>query len=110
MLWFKYYAMLALRKLIIIILFPLTLSCQQMDITFYSWDDFASNFGKEMVSADNVYASMKKSGLKDFTYSKFDYHFVFNDKKKLEALNNFILDHYDYKFMGFTMFGGPYEL
>ncbi|GAA0189263.1 hypothetical protein GCM10009122_49230 [Fulvivirga kasyanovii] len=81
-----------------------------MDKPFYSWEDFTSNFGKEMISADDVYATMKKSGLKDFTYSKFDYHFVSNDKKKLEDLNKFILGHYDYEFVEFTMFGDLHEL
>lgn len=81
-----------------------------MDNPFYSREDFVSNFGKEMVSADDVYASMKNSGLQDFSYSKFDYHFVSNNKKKLEALNKFILDHYDYEFVEFTMFGELHEL
>lgn len=81
-----------------------------MEKPFYSWEDFTSNFGKEMVSAEEVYKSMKNNGLKDFTYSKFDYHFVSNDKAKLEALNRFILEHYDYEFQEFTTFGELYEL
>lgn len=55
-----------------------------MNKSFYAWN-FASDFGKEMVSAEEVYNSMKANGLQDFTYSKFDYHFVCNDKSKLEA-------------------------
>ena len=81
-----------------------------MDKPFYSWEDFASNFGKEMVSAEDVYNSMKANGLQDFTYSKFDYHFVSNDKSKLEALNKFILEHYDYEFKEFTTFKDLHEL
>lgn len=81
-----------------------------MDRPFYSWDDFVSNFGKEMLSSEEVYNSMKANGLKDFTYSKFDYNFVSNDKAKLERLNNFILEHYDYEFKEFTKLGDLYEL
>lgn len=100
-----------MRKFISLLFIFFNLSCQpKMDKPFYSWEDFASNFGKEIVSAEDVYNSMKNSGLKDFTYSKFDYQFVSDDKSKLEALNKFILEHYDYEFQEFLTFGDLYEL
>ena len=80
-----------------------------MEKPFYSWGDFASNFGKEMISAEDVYNSMKDNGLKDFTYSKFDYHFISNEKSKLEALNKFILEHYNYEFKEYSKCGDLYE-
>ena len=81
-----------------------------MQNTFYTWEDFAEDFGKEMVSAESLYQSMKKNGLKDYTLSKFDYHFVSDDKAKLEKLNEFLLEHYPYKFEEYTTFNDQQEL
>ena len=38
-----------------------------MENKFYTWDNFVDNFGKEMVSAEDVHNNMVKSGLKENT-------------------------------------------
>jgi tetratricopeptide (TPR) repeat protein len=102
----------SMRKTIFLYLLILTnLSYGQiMNNTFYTWDDFASNFGNEMVSAEDLYNSMKDSGLKDFTLSKFDYHFVSDDKSNLVRLNDFLTEHYKYEFQEYTTFDNLHEL
>ena len=81
-----------------------------MNSTFYSWDDFVANYGKEMRLAEDVYNSMKKHGLKDFTYAKFDFHFVSDEKYKLEALNQYLQEHYNYEYKSLTKFDCIYDL
>ncbi|MDH5434933.1 MAG: hypothetical protein OEY19_13400 [Gammaproteobacteria bacterium] len=68
-----------------------------MENQFYNWDDFINNFGKEMVSAENVYLGMVESGLKDFAMSEFDFHFVSDKKENLEELKKFLEKSYPYK-------------
>ena len=69
-----------------------------MKKSFYTWDDFVSNFGKEMVSAESVYQSMLKSGLKEFSLVKFDFHFNSDKREKLEKLYAFLKKHYLYTY------------
>ena len=68
-----------------------------MENTYFTWDDFANNFGKEMVSAEDVYDQMVKSGLVDNSIGNFDFHFISDKKENLEKLSQFIKDHYPYK-------------
>lgn len=74
-------------------------SCLQdkNDDKFITWEQFTQNFGKEMVSAQDVFNKMKKSGLTDFSLAKFDFHFVSNSKDKLETLQGFLNEHYPYE-------------
>jgi len=81
-----------------------------MENTYYTWNDFTKNFGKEMVSAEDVYHSMKKNGLIDFSMIVFDYHFVSDKKEKLEKLNDFLLNHYPYKFEKYIKHKDCFEL
>ena len=81
-----------------------------MENTFYTWNDFVGNFGKEMALAAEVYERMRNAGLKDFTYSKFDYHFVSEKKSNLIKLNKFLTEHYSYTFQEYTKFDRFYEL
>lgn len=64
---------------------------------FITWEQFAENFGKEMVSAQDVFNNMQKSGVTDFSLAKFDFHFVSNSKEKLEKLQEFLKEHYPYE-------------
>lgn len=83
---------------------------QNMENTYYKWDDFVKNFGKEMVSAEEVYNRMKESDLIDYSLIVFDYHFVSDSQEKLKKLNDFLLDHYPYKFEKFTTHKDCFEL
>lgn len=64
---------------------------------FFTWEQFTENFGKEMVSSQDVFNNMEKSGVTDFSLAKFDFHFISNEKNKLEKLQEFIKKHYPYK-------------
>ena len=64
---------------------------------FITWEQFTQNFGKEMVSAQDVFNKMQKSGVSDFSLAKFDFHFVSNSKEKLEKLQEFLKENYQYK-------------
>ncbi len=70
---------------------------QKMENTYFTWDGFADNFGKEMVSAQDVYDQMVKSGLTDNSLANFDFHFVSDKKENLEKLSQFISEHYPYE-------------
>jgi len=70
---------------------------QKMENTYFTWDNFVENFGKEMVSAEDVYSQMVKSGLMDNSLGRFDFHFVSNKKDNLERLQQFITEHYPYE-------------
>jgi len=67
------------------------------DEKFITWEQFTQNFGKEMVSAQDVFNNMKESGVSDFSLAKFDFHFVSNTKNKLEKLQDFLIEHYPYE-------------
>ena len=71
---------------------------KEMKNSFFRWDDFVDDFGGQMVSAEDVFINMTKGGLKENTLLKFDFHFISNDKKNIEALMEFLKDHYLYTF------------
>jgi len=91
-----------LLQILILTIGLLSCKSETMVNKYYTWDDFVKNFGKEMVSAEDVYNSMKKNGLVDFSNIVFDYHFISDKKEKLEKLNDFLLNHYPYKFENYT--------
>jgi len=68
-----------------------------MENKFITWDNFVDNFGKEMVSAEDVYIRMVKSGLKDYTLTNMDFTFTSDKKANLEKLGEFIRNHYPYE-------------
>jgi hypothetical protein len=47
-----------------------------MENKYITWDNFVEGFGKEMVSAEDVFNNMVKNGLKDNTLTKMDFTFV----------------------------------
>jgi len=71
---------------------------EQMNNSFFSWSNFVDNFGGQMVSAEDVFTNMSKGGLKKNSLLKFDFHFISNDRKNIEALNVFLKEHYLYTF------------
>lgn len=87
------------NKLSIILLSLTTLlgyGQKKMENKFITWDDFVDGFGKEMVSAEDVFNSMTKSGLKDNCLTKMDFTFISDKKENLEKLGEFIKTHYPY--------------
>ena len=70
---------------------------QEMENNYFTWEDFVANFGKEMISAEDVYGQMLKSGLTDNSLGNFDFHFISDKKGNLEKLSQFITEHYPYK-------------
>ncbi|MDR2273248.1 MAG: hypothetical protein LBF27_20220, partial [Sphingobacterium sp.] len=48
---------------------------KKMEQTFITWDNFVGGFAKEMVSAEDVFNRMVKSGLKDNCLTKMDFTF-----------------------------------
>jgi hypothetical protein len=77
---------------------------------FYTWDDFVNNFGKEMLSAEQVYNRMLKSGLKNFSLCNFDFHFQSDQKQNLERLSDFLKTHYPYKIKSIKKVDSLWEL
>ena len=70
---------------------------KKMENKFYTWTAFTKNFGKEMVSAEDVFNSMVKSGLKDNCLTNLDFTFISDKKEILTKLGDFIKSHYPYK-------------
>lgn len=64
---------------------------------FITWEQFSQNFGKEIVSALDVFNNMKVNGVSDFSLAKLDFNFISNSKEKLEKLHGFIDEHYPYE-------------
>jgi len=89
-----------MRRHIVTFLFLLTTltACGQkkMENKFITWDDFVDGFGKEMVSAEDVFNNMVKNGLKDNCLTKMDFTFTSDKKENLEKLGEFIEMHYPY--------------
>lgn len=67
-----------------------------MENKFITWDNFVDNFGKEMVSAEDVYKKMAKSGQQENCLIKMDFTFISDKKENLEKLSEFIRTHYPY--------------
>lgn len=74
----------------------------QMNNTYITWDDFVKNFGKEMVSAESVFENIRKHDSLEFSLRTFDFDFVSDKKKKIESLEKFMKEHYQYTFEPIT--------
>lgn len=86
------------NKILIILLFISQISLgQTMKNTFITWQNFVDGFGKEMVSAEDVYNNMVKHGLKDLALAQFDYHFISDKKENLQSLKEHLKEHYLYE-------------
>lgn len=69
---------------------------KSMENSFFTWDDFVEGFGSQMVSAQDVFSNMSKGGLKESSLLKFDFHFLSDNRKNLDALEAFVREHYLY--------------
>lgn len=81
-----------------------------MENKFFTWDDFVSNFGKEMRVADEIYKKMSDGGLLENCLSSFDFFFQSNDKSNLEQLSAFLQKHYPYTLGKIEKTGRLWEL
>ena len=87
-----------INLLTLLLLITTLTACGQkkMENKFFTWDNFVDNFGKEMVSAEDVHNNMVKSGLKDNFLTKMDFTFISDKKENLIKLGEFIKAHYPY--------------
>lgn len=83
---------------------------KKMEQTFFTWDNFVGGFAKEMVSAEDVFSNMVKSGLKDNCLTKMDFTFISDKKENLEKLGEFIKTHYPYSVQEVKKFGKLWEI
>ena len=83
---------------------------KKMENKYITWDDFVDGFGKEMVSAEDVFNNMVKNGLKDNTLTKMDFTFVSDKKENLIKLGEFIKTHYPYTVQEVKRFENLWEI
>lgn len=98
--------------LILLILLNTLTACGQikMENKFITWDNFVNGFGKEMVSAEDVFKNMVKSGLKDYCLTKMDFTFISDNKENLTRLGEFIKNHYPYTVQEVKKYGNLWEI
>ena len=77
---------------------------------YFSWEEFTKNFGKEMVSSEDVFNNMSKSGLKDNCLTKMDFTFISDKKENLQKLAEFITTHYPYSVQEIKKYGKLWEI
>lgn len=97
--------------ILFILLNILTASGQKkMENKFITWENFVDGFGKEMVSAEDVFKNMVKSGLKDHCLTKMDFTFISDNKENLTRLGEFIKSHYPYTIQEVKKYGNLWEI
>jgi tetratricopeptide (TPR) repeat protein len=98
--------------LILSLLLNTLTACGQnkMENKFITWDNFVNGFGKEMVSAEDVFNNMVKSGLKDNCLTKMDFTFISDKKENLIKLGEFIKTHYPYLVQEVKKYGKLWEI
>lgn len=96
---------------LLLLLITLT-SCGQkkMEQKFFTWDNFVAGFGKEMVSAEDVFNNMVNSGLQDNCLTKMDFTFISDRKENLQKLGEFIKKHYPYSIQEVKKYGKLWEI
>ncbi|WP_020411208.1 tetratricopeptide repeat protein [Microbulbifer variabilis] len=83
---------------------------EEMENTYFTWNDFKEAFGREMNISLGIYDSMKEGGLTDFDRSSFDFQYKSDSKEKLEKLSAFLLESYPYKMDYIKEIEGGWEL
>jgi tetratricopeptide (TPR) repeat protein len=81
-----------------------------MENSYFTWDQFVENFGREMRIAGEVFESMAGSGLKDGCLCSFDFTFQSNRRENLERLSQFLQSHYPYSITGIERNGAEWDL
>jgi tetratricopeptide (TPR) repeat protein len=64
---------------------------------YFTHEEFVENFGKEKVSAEDLYNLFKKNGLTDNALGTFDIVYISNTKEKLDLLGEFLTENYEFK-------------
>lgn len=67
-----------------------------MENKFITWENFVSDFGNEMASAEDVHENMVQSGLQENCLSKMDFTFVSDRLDNLYKLGEYIKANYPY--------------
>jgi tetratricopeptide (TPR) repeat protein len=101
------------NSIITLIFFITTLTAfgqNKMENKFITWDNFVDGFGKEIVTAEDVFNNMVKNGLKDYFLIEMDFTFISDKKEKLEKLGEFIKTHYPYSVQKVEKFEGIWEI
>lgn len=70
---------------------------QIMINTFFTLAEFNENYSEEISLAADVYERRKADGMKDFSFSAFEFVFTSDSKPKLEKLGQFLSANYDYE-------------
>lgn len=83
---------------------------KKMEQKFFTWENFVDGFGKEMVSAEDVFNNMVKSGLIDNCLTKMDFTFISDKKENLQKLGEFIKAHYPYSVQEVKKYGKLWEI
>jgi tetratricopeptide (TPR) repeat protein len=68
-----------------------------MEKRYFTQEQFNKNFGKEMVSAFEVYEQRKKSGIKDYALATYDFVYISDSKNKLDSLGGFLKTNCNFK-------------
>jgi tetratricopeptide (TPR) repeat protein len=83
---------------------------KKMENKFITWDNFVHGFGKEIGSAEDIFNSMVKSGLKDNCLIKMDFTFISNKKENLQKLGDFLKAHYPFSVQEAKPYGTLWEI
>jgi tetratricopeptide (TPR) repeat protein len=81
-----------------------------MGNTYFTWDKFVENFGREMRIAGEIFDSMAGNGLREGCLCCFDFTFVANRRENLERLAQFLKLHYFYSITGIKLEGSEWIL
>ncbi|PTQ99659.1 hypothetical protein C8P68_102487 [Mucilaginibacter yixingensis] len=77
---------------------------------FFTQDAFHNGFGREMVSAGDVYDARSKSGMQEYSLAQYDFVFIADKQDKLERLGKFLSENYGYTIKPVTQIDALYEL
>jgi tetratricopeptide (TPR) repeat protein len=77
---------------------------------YFSEKELKNGFAKEMVSSQEVFESMQKSGLKEYQFCEFDFNYISDKKDKLDSLSNFLKQNYGYKMEEIKKIGKDWDL
>jgi tetratricopeptide (TPR) repeat protein len=79
-------------------------------IRYFTHEEFVENFGKEMASAEDVYALLKQNGLTDSALGTFDVVYISDSKEKLDSLGDFLTRNYGFKMKNPVQVGDHWEI
>ena len=68
-----------------------------MEDRFFTTEEFNEEFGTNIDNAIDLYETLSKNGLKEFSLRQFDFYFTSNKKENLDSLADFLKVYYDYK-------------